>query len=238
MHLQLIIQEPTKPLQNIATCLGDSCLETDSSDDECSSLSSCASVIAPPFSPVVSDDNLTNSESIEDGLSDSCDSDQPLSTYLQGEEQEEELVEQSQAKETSEQPQSEVKSYKSGGDNLDLTVKARYMRMDGQKDQSLHYFHHMCVCDRINFDHLSIVNLDSCLNSTMKMALYLLPDKQLDDILTDHLTTSISRILATNIPFFSFAFSDIVEWHQEHEYYKEMSMKSEVVSDHANLCED
>ena len=228
-------------MQNIAICNGGSCLEIDSnSDDECSSLSSdysYASVIAPTFSPVTSDDNLTNSESNEDGLSDSCYSDQQLNTSLQGEE----LVEQ-QAKETeseqvqSERRQSEADTYKIGGDNLDLTIKARYMRMDGQKDLSLHYFHYMCVRDRIDFKHLSIVNLESCLNSAVKMASYLLPDKQLDDVLTYHLAILISRMLITYIPFFSFAFSDIVEWHLEHEYYKQMSIKSEVVSNGGYMC--
>lgn len=63
------------------------------------------------------------------------------------------------------------------------------------------------------------------------MVLNLLPTKQSDDILADHLAMLISRIIVSNIPFFSFAFSDVVEWHLDHEYYREMSMKSDVVSD-------
>lgn len=221
------------PVQNRVTCLEGSCSETDTSDDECSSLSSdcsVASVIAPPFSPVLSDDDQTYSETTEDDLNDTFDSEQPLNTSLQREEL---LVKQSQEEETeSEQPHLQVYTFKMVGDNIDLTVKARYVRMDSQKDKSLHYFHHICIRDRVNFSHLPIVNRDGCLNSARKMALYLLPSKQSDDVLTDQLAMLISRMIVTNMPFFSFAFSDVVKWHLEHEHYKEMSTKSEVVSDH------
>lgn len=91
----------------------------------------------------------------------------------------------------------------------------------------------MCVRDRVNLSHLPIVKCDSCLNSAGKMALYLLPSKEADDLLlTDHLAMLICRIIVANMPYFSFAFSDVVQWHLEHEYYKEMSMKSEAVSGH------
>ena len=164
--------------------------------------------------------------------------DQPQSTSIQREGL---LANQPEATE-SEQVHSEVYTYKLVGDNIDLTVKARYMRMDGgQTDKSLHYFHHMCVRDRIDFSHLSTLKRSSCLNSPEKMALYFLPNKQADDALIDQLAMLISRIIVTNMPFFSFAFSDVVQWHLKHEYYKEMSMKSEVVSlmyVHIILCDD
>ena len=54
-------------------------------------------------------------------------------------------------------------AYKLVGDNLDLTVKARYMWMDSRQDQSLHYFHHMSVCDRIDFSQLPITKPPTCL---------------------------------------------------------------------------
>ena len=37
-----------------------------------------------------------------------------------------------------------------------------------------------------------------------------------------------ARKLATHMPFFQFACSDVT-WHKEHKYYKEMSSKSDVV---------
>ena len=40
----------------------------------------------------------------------------------------------------------------------------------------------------------------------------------------------VSRILVQHFPFFNLAFNDVVDWHIRHKYYKEMSMKSEVVS--------
>ena len=69
-----------------------------------------------------------------------------------------------------------------------------------------------------------------CLNSATKMALFLLPSKECDIRLIADLSVLVSRMMVTHIPYFQFAFSDIVTWHMEHEHYKEMSEKSEAVS--------
>ena len=50
-------------------------------------------------------------------------------------------------------------------------------------------------------------------------------DKALRQLFAKH----VSRILCTHMPFFKFAFEDIVDWHIDHQYYAQMSQKSEVV---------
>ena len=125
---------------------------------------------------------------------------------------------------------SNIYSFKLVGDNIDFTIKARYNRVDNHKNQSLHYFHYMSVCDRINFNHLSITKPHMCLNSANKIALLLLPSKKCDNRLIRDLAVLVSQIIVSYMPYFHSAFSDVVTWHIEHDYYKEMSRKSQVVS--------
>ena len=114
--------------------------------------------------------------------------------------------------------------YKLVGDNIDLTVSTRYMRLEKYRDQSLHFFHCCAVLDRINLDNLSLL-----LPSTCPMALSLLPSKYYDAI-CNNIATLISRILVTHMQFFQFSFSDAVTWHIKHKFYREMSSKYSVVS--------
>ena len=123
-----------------------------------------------------------------------------------------------------------ITTYKLVGDNIDFSVKARYSRSDSPKDQSVHYFHYMAVRDRTDFSDYSSEKADTCLNSADKMAQFLLPTKECDDQLTNHLAVLVSRIIVSHMPYFRFAFSDVVSWHIDHPYYEDMSKKSEVVS--------
>ena len=123
-----------------------------------------------------------------------------------------------------------ITTYKLVGDNIDFSVKARYSRSDSPKDQSVHYFHYMAVRDRTDFSDYSSEKADTCLNSADKMAKFLLPTKECDDQLTNHLAVLVSRIIVSHMPYFRFAFSDVVSWHIDHPYYEDMSKKSEVVS--------
>ena len=43
----------------------------------------------------------------------------------------------------------ELHTYSLMGDNLDTTIKRRYMRTDSCLERSLHYFHVLAVKDRI-----------------------------------------------------------------------------------------
>ena len=57
----------------------------------------------------------------------------------------------------------------------------------------------------------------------------LLPTSKRDADLIDTMAMITSRVITTLIPNFKFAYSDIVTWYCEHEYYEEMSSKSEMV---------
>ena len=128
--------------------------------------------------------------------------------------------------------------YKLVGDNIDITVNARYLRADNHRDQSLHFFHSYAVLDKINMGTLPIDLPASCNPSPLNMAQSLLPSQEHDASLLNNLAILISRVLATHMPFFQFAFSDVVTWHIHHRFYKEMSSKSNVVSSHSihQLC--
>lgn len=116
------------------------------------------------------------------------------------------------------------------GDNLVTNVKPRFKRTDNQQGQSLHYFHCLAIKDRISqLTQLSITPYHTCLNSPKNMALQLLPTAKSDSALTDVMVVIVSRVLATHLPYFQFSCSDVVTWHMEHKYCKEMSTKSDVV---------
>lgn len=127
-----------------------------------------------------------------------------------------------------------VFGYKIVGDNIDITVNARYMRWERHQNQSLHFFHSFAVHDRINLEGLSTQLAATCNPSPRNMALALLPSTENDTNLLSNIATLISRIIVTHIPLFHFAFSDVTNWHIQHRFYSSMSKKSEVVSVHMN----
>ena len=121
--------------------------------------------------------------------------------------------------------------YKFVGDNLDFHVKARYMRTDGRQNQSLHFFHTFAILDRIDFSKFSFkFSTTPPSDNPVQIVLKLLPSPQDDKALSKNVAILVSRILATHVPFFKRAFHDVVTWHIHHEYYEEMSQKSDVVS--------
>lgn len=121
-------------------------------------------------------------------------------------------------------------AYSLMGDNLDTNVKSRYRRIDGHHGESLHYFHSLAIKDRISqLSELEIAPYHICLNSPTTMASELLPSVNNDLSLMNVMVTIVSRVLTTYLPYFAFSCTDIVTWHIEHEYYKEMSTKSNVV---------
>ena len=122
--------------------------------------------------------------------------------------------------------------YKLVGDNLDMSINARYIQSEGHQNQSCHFFHSLAVLDRINFSALSTHLQPTCNNSPLNMALSLVPSTEDDVNLLQNIATYISRVLVTYMSFFKFTFSDVTTWHIQHKFYKEMSKKSEVVSTH------
>ena len=73
------------------------------------------------------------------------------------------------------------------------------------------------------------VHPDSCMNCPQENAKLLLPSAEDDRYL---FITHVARIVTTHMKYFKFSFDDVVEWHVKHQHYKEMSMKSKVVSLH------
>ena len=127
-------------------------------------------------------------------------------------------------------PHSKMFGFKLVGDNLDISVIARYLRAEKHCNQSMHFFHSYAVLDRIAMGNLSIELPATCNPRPLDMALSLLPTEENDSNILSNFATLISRVLVTHIPFFQFAFSDVVVWHIHHKHYKEMSSKSKVVS--------
>ena len=86
----------------------------------------------------------------------------------------------------------EPKSFKIIIDNIDMAIKPCYMRVDIQKNQSLHYANSYSVQGRVNFNHLSYVHSHGYSNSPDKNALQLLPslvdDKEMRSLFMMHVT--------------------------------------------------
>ena len=110
--------------------------------------------------------------------------------------------------------------YKLVGDNIDLAIKARYMRTDGPSNQSLHFFHLMGVRDRVNLSHLSIDLPATCLNHPERIADEILPAIDDDQVLLNNMEMIVSRVLATHMPYFKLTFSDVVTWHLNMSFMK------------------
>ena len=115
-------------------------------------------------------------------------------------------------------------------DNLDTNVKPRFKRKCYESEQSLHYTHCLAIKDRISqFSELSISPYLTCFNNAEKTALQLLPSKESDSKLMEIMIMMVARSVVTYMPYFQFSCSDIVDWHKEHQYSKEMNTKSDVV---------
>ena len=124
---------------------------------------------------------------------------------------------------------SSLPSHKLVGDNIDKNIKPQDMRIDNQT-KSLHYFHIYDVRDRIDLTDyddeepspdITSISIDS-----------ILPSADDDLALRTNYSILIARVLRKHMPFFK-KFGAGLERHIRHEYYEEMSTKSEVVSAHA-----
>ena len=119
--------------------------------------------------------------------------------------------------------------YRLCGDNVDKTIKHRYMRINIHEGSiSLHYFHAYAVADRIDFSKLSDTPPMSL--GTEAQAFMILPSLEDDSDLEENFKILIARVLCENLPFFKETFDGVVTWHIKHCYYEEMSKKSDIVS--------
>ena len=122
------------------------------------------------------------------------------------------------------------KSFKVVVDNLDMAIKTQFMRVEKFQNQSQHFVNSYAVQSRIDHSHLPDVHADSCLNSSIKNAMLLLPSIDDDQSLRKLFMTHVAQIMATDMKFFIFSFDGVVDRHIKHQYYEEMSPKSKVVS--------
>lgn len=116
------------------------------------------------------------------------------------------------------------------GDNIDHTMKQRYMRVGKTKLNEIHYFHSYAVSDRVDFVGLSETVVPTMTQDPEQIALSLLPTPEDDEAIRSNMCILISRIIYRNMEFARLAFEGVVKWHIMHEFYKEMSKKSVVVS--------
>ena len=117
-------------------------------------------------------------------------------------------------------------TFKVVGDNIDKNIQPQDMRLDNQT-KSLHYFHVYAVRDRIDLsdydDTLPSPDISSiCIDQ-------LLPSDDDNTNLRANYSILIARVLKKYMPFLK-VFRNGLERHIRHQYYEEMSSKSEVVS--------
>lgn len=116
-------------------------------------------------------------------------------------------------------------SYILVGDNVDKSVRPRYMTIDHQA-QSLHYFHMYAALDRIDFHHLDndkpIAEVSSLPLSTF------LPHMEDCAALRTNYAILLGRELVKSVKFFK-SFSDYIPAHITHKYSEEMRSRSVVV---------
>lgn len=111
------------------------------------------------------------------------------------------------------------------GDNIDKNVKPRTMTSEHQT-RSLHYFHLFAVRDRIDLSSysneprvpdLTAMNLDD-----------LLPSSEDEELMNENLAILMGRVLRKYMPFFQ-KFAFCLGRHIFHEFYEDLSAKSDVV---------
>ena len=88
-------------------------------------------------------------------------------------------------------------TFKIVGDNIDKTIKPRYMRSDHQS-KLLHYFHHYAVQDRVNMFTLS--DIPPCPPKVTKsLPESILPSQADNQVLSENFAIHISHILASHM---------------------------------------
>ena len=112
------------------------------------------------------------------------------------------------------------------GDNLDLTVRVREMRLDN-RDKSLHFFHYFAVKDRISSSHLSRYQPQCLATSLPPSAFY--PSADDYTRLCDNFVVHLARIAVGKFAAFKFL-KECVPIHLLHRYSNEVSKPSHIVS--------
>ena len=117
------------------------------------------------------------------------------------------------------------KNWKLVGDNLDLTVKVRDMRLDNP-NQQYHFFHTIAVQDRISTAHLDDSRPQQLVSNLSTSDF--VPSSSDYERLRSDLTVLVSRIVVAELSAFQFM-SKAVPDHILHDYSREMARPSVVV---------
>ena len=120
------------------------------------------------------------------------------------------------------------KTYRLNGDNIDYNEISRYQRSHSG-NKSHHFFQYYAVKDRIDFSHLPTEPPDISALSKKELCQSMLPSRDDDIAIKQNITRLVARVLCEYIPFFKHTYDGVVERHIKHQYYKQMSSKSEVV---------
>ena len=128
-----------------------------------------------------------------------------------------------------------VIGYKLVGDNIDKNVKPRYTCQD-KNTLSLHYYHSYAVQDRVSLSGLSDEIPDISSIPLLSIPVHtILPSTVDGQTLIHNFTLLTSRILVDNLKHFTENYSDVVDRHIKHAYYREMSQKSITVSQNTRI---
>ena len=124
--------------------------------------------------------------------------------------------------------------YRLCGDNIDKGIKQRYMRVGKQGLDAIHYFHSYAVSNRVDSTGMGERVIPTGQKDQHQIALSLLPSADDDDVIRNIISILLSRFLVKSVAFFKMSSDGVVNWHIKHQFYEEMSKKSDVVSiDHA-----
>lgn len=191
-----------------------------SSDSE-ESLLEAHSTTPPASSPPVGDETSSPLSALDDSAPDFSVIE---STHVQDDSSQ--LLSSSLIADTTITP--EYPTFKLVGDNIDKSVKPRFMRSDRQS-RLLHYFHHFAVKDRLDLNTLSDIPRPLPTSDPQSLAKSILPSSLDNQTLKENFAIHISRILTSHMPFFKDSQHTITR-HIPHIHSKEMSQKSTVVS--------
>ena len=115
--------------------------------------------------------------------------------------------------------------YKLVFDNIDKTIKPRFMTQDSQTT-TLHYVQAYAVKDRIDYSSIGPERKN-------ESNLYaILPDSEDYRSLKERFATHVSRVITTNLDFFREDLKGLTQRHIPHRYSTEMCHKSEIVSNY------
>ena len=91
----------------------------------------------------------------------------------------------------------------------------------------MHYYNSYAVRDRVSIHGLSDITPNLKDTSVLSIPVKdVLPSAADEQTIKHHFTILVSRMLAEHLKHFTESYSDVIDRHINHDYYKEMSQKS------------